>query len=211
MASLCISPVHAGIMLLSSANSSFILLRRRRSIRLWAVLRAIFLPAALVALGCFFLVEEEEEEEGSPLPLAEEEAAPVPAPGPASAAVLAAAALPVARPDSLVVDAAEWAPAAVLCWVRGFIWIIFLDRVGGGGRAKVLLLPAVVALPEDALEEEEEEEVVVVVVVVTADERLRDLTVSAACMGYRVLGEVAVSRPTRPVFALVVLERGGWG
>lgn len=40
-------------------NSSFIFDRRRRSIRLCAVLRAILRPAALVALGCFFLVAEE--------------------------------------------------------------------------------------------------------------------------------------------------------
>lgn len=56
MASLCIScPVQAGIISLRVPNSSFILDRLRRSIRLWAVLRAIFRPAALVALGCFFL------------------------------------------------------------------------------------------------------------------------------------------------------------
>jgi hypothetical protein len=34
-------------------NSSFIFDLRRRSIRLWAVLRAIFFPATLVELGCF--------------------------------------------------------------------------------------------------------------------------------------------------------------
>lgn len=56
MASLCIScPVHAGIMSFNVPNSSFILDRRRRSIRLCAVLRAILRPAALVALGCFLL------------------------------------------------------------------------------------------------------------------------------------------------------------
>lgn len=37
------------------ANSSFILERRRRSIKLCAVFRAILRPAADVALGCFFL------------------------------------------------------------------------------------------------------------------------------------------------------------
>lgn len=56
IASLCMSwPVQAGIISFSVVNSSFILDRRLRSIRLWAVLRAIFRPAALVALGCFFL------------------------------------------------------------------------------------------------------------------------------------------------------------
>lgn len=56
MASLCISPVQAGIKLFSTANSSFIFERRRRSMRLCAVFLAIFLPAALVADGCFLLL-----------------------------------------------------------------------------------------------------------------------------------------------------------
>ena len=48
------------------ANSSFIFERRRRSIRLWAVLRAIFRPATLVELGCFrFELEFEGEVAGS--------------------------------------------------------------------------------------------------------------------------------------------------
>lgn len=149
MASLCISPVHAGIMLLSRANSSFILLLLLRSIKLWAVLRAIFLPAALVALGCFFFVVDS--------PLAEAPPAPAPASDP-GAAVLAAAAFPAARADDSFVEA----EAAAVSWVRGFIWMIFLERVGGGGRAKVFSLGSLV---------------------VAADERLRDLTVSAACMG----------------------------
>lgn len=42
-------------MFFSTANSSFILDRRRRSMRLWAVLRAILRPAALVDEGCFLL------------------------------------------------------------------------------------------------------------------------------------------------------------
>ena len=124
MASLCISPVQAGIMLLRTANSSFILDRLRRSIKLWAVLRAILRPAALVADGCFFLVavdvvaaaavEVDEEEE-------EDEAA--------AAAVLADdedVALEVAGP------ACSDAPSS---WARGFIWMILRDLVGGGGRA----------------------------------------------------------------------------
>ena len=54
MASLCISwSLQAGIMSLRTPNSSFIFERRRRSMRLWAVFRAIFLPAALVDVGCF--------------------------------------------------------------------------------------------------------------------------------------------------------------
>jgi len=56
--SLCMSwPAHAGIMSLSTPNSSFIFERRRRSIKLCAVLRAIFLPAAVVGpFGCLRLV-----------------------------------------------------------------------------------------------------------------------------------------------------------
>lgn len=54
MASLCISPVQAGIMSFKTANSSFILDLRRRSMRLCAVFLAIFRPAALEADGCFF-------------------------------------------------------------------------------------------------------------------------------------------------------------
>ena len=56
--SLCMSwPAQAGIMSLSTPNSSFILERRRRSIKLCAVLRAIFLPAAVVGpVGCLRLV-----------------------------------------------------------------------------------------------------------------------------------------------------------
>jgi hypothetical protein len=148
MASLCISPVHAGIMLFSKANSSFILLRLRLSIRLWAVFLAILRPAALVALGCFFL--------DSPLA----EALPAPAPDSEPGAeflALAAAALPPALAVSLV--EVELPPDS---WPRGFIWIIFLERVGGGGRANVVPLASLF---------------------VAADERLRDLTVSAACMG----------------------------
>lgn len=56
IASLCISPVHAGIRLLRTANSSFIFDLRRRSMMLWAVFLAIFLPAALVADGSFLFV-----------------------------------------------------------------------------------------------------------------------------------------------------------
>ena len=53
MASLCIScPAHAGIISFSTPNSSFILDRRLRSIKLCAVLRAIFRPAAVVFPGC---------------------------------------------------------------------------------------------------------------------------------------------------------------
>jgi len=47
-------------MFLSTANSSFIFERLRRSMMLWAVLRAILRPAALVDDGCLrFEVELE--------------------------------------------------------------------------------------------------------------------------------------------------------
>lgn len=56
MASLCIStPLHAGIMSLSTPNSSFIFDRLRLSMIECAVFLAIFLPAADVAEGCFLL------------------------------------------------------------------------------------------------------------------------------------------------------------
>lgn len=56
IASLCIScPWQAGIISFRVENSSFIFDLRRRSIKLCAVFLAIFRPAALVALGCFFL------------------------------------------------------------------------------------------------------------------------------------------------------------
>lgn len=146
MASLCISPVHAGIMLFSKANSSFILLRRRLSIRLWAVFLAILRPAALVALGCFFFDSL----------LAEA----LPAPAPDSEPGAEFLALAAALPPALAVSFVEVEPP-LDSWPRGFIWIIFLERVGGGGRANVVSLASLFA----------------------ADERLRDLTVSAACIG----------------------------
>lgn len=51
---MCISwSRQAGIISFKTPNSSFIFDLRRRSMRLWAVLRAIFFPATLVELGCF--------------------------------------------------------------------------------------------------------------------------------------------------------------
>jgi len=47
----------------------------------------------------------------------------------------------------------------------GFIWMIFLDLVGGGGSAKFPFLVPTAAVAAAA-----------------ADDRLLDLTVSAACM-----------------------------
>lgn len=105
------SPVQAGIKSLRTPNSSFILDLLRRSIRLCAVLRAIFLPAALVVDGCFFL-------------------------DPCSGAVFF---VTLAGPLALVLaDVAMSAGSACACpW--GFIWMILRDLVGGGGRANVSL------------------------------------------------------------------------
>ena len=82
-------------MFFKTLNSSFILERLRRSIRLCAVFRAIFLPATLVLLGCFFLA-------------------------PAS---------PFFPPAVFVVAGASSS--------FGFICMIFLLLVGGGGSVKV--------------------------------------------------------------------------
>jgi hypothetical protein len=128
IASLCISPVHAGIKLLRTANSSFILDLRRRSIRLCAVFLAIFLPAALVADGCFLLV-------------------------PAAAVVELAPALLLEAVLELDAGISGFASS------RGFIWMILRERVGGGGRANWSFGGF------------------------AAEDRLRDLTVSLACVG----------------------------
>jgi hypothetical protein len=99
-------------MLFRRANSSFILERRRRSIRLCAVFLAIFLPAALVLDGCFLLFPEG--------------VGGVPS-GPAAAAWAAgdfdARALLAALEELMS------------SWGRGFICMILRERVGGGGRA----------------------------------------------------------------------------
>lgn len=98
----------------SVVNSSFILDRRLRSIRLWAVLRAIFRPAALVVLGCFFL------------PLAAGADDPLPDDSFAAFPVEPPPLPPPPPPADLPVG---------LCCVLGFIWMILRVRVGGGGRS----------------------------------------------------------------------------
>lgn len=110
MASLCIEswPVQAGTMSFKVPKTSFILNRRRRSIRLCWVLRATFLLAAVFPLGCFRLL---------PAVVA------FPLPG--------AAALELVAEAGGLVDAAG-------SWLPGFIWMIFLARVGGGGSAQSL-------------------------------------------------------------------------
>jgi hypothetical protein len=89
-------------------KTSFILKRRRRSIRLCWVLRATFLLAAVFPFGCFRLFPA-----GVAFPLPE------------------AAAL------ELVVETGGLADVAG-SWLPGFIWMIFLARVGGGGSAQSL-------------------------------------------------------------------------
>ena len=96
IANLCISPLHAGIISLSTPNSSFILDLLLRSIKLCAVFLAIFRPATLVEDGCFFF--------GT-----------------------GAAAFPASSLESFETSGSFS--------TRGFIWMIFLDLVGGGGSA----------------------------------------------------------------------------
>lgn len=108
-------------MVFSTANSSFIFDRLRRSMRLWAVFLAIFLPAALVVDGCFFLP-----------PATAADAASVPsvavflAPGPDLAVGFSAAASDVSPSTSFL-----------SCFL-GFMCMIFRDLVGGGGSANSL-------------------------------------------------------------------------
>lgn len=144
MASLCISPVQAGIISFRTANSSFIFDLRRLSIKLWAVFLAIFRPAALVAEGCFFLDET----------------------GPAAAVgvvfVVAASAAPLVAAAGVVL--APSASSEAVSSVRGFIWMILRDLVGGGGKEKGSFW--------------------------AVDERLLDLTISLAWTGYSIFSGV---------------------
>jgi len=96
MASLCIStPLQAGIMSLSTPNSSFIFDLRLRSMTECAVFRAILLPAADVVDCCFFFGEV-----------------------------------------GFAVDGTLGRSSF------GFIWMIFLARLGGGGSSSLpLVLP----------------------------------------------------------------------
>lgn len=126
IANLCIScPRQAGIMFLRVENSSFILDRRRRSIKLWAVFRAILRPAALVALGCCFFLKEEEET-AVDVEALEEFLVVVSLADAEEADVLFALPLDAAGPVDL---------DDVVC-VLGFIWMILRARVGGGGRSR---------------------------------------------------------------------------
>ena len=109
MASLCISwSVQAGIIAFKVPNSSFILDLRLLSITLWAVFLAIFLPATLVELGCFFpagavALEDDEDFLFEPFELCCVE---------------------------FLVEGSED------CGF-GFIWIMVRDLVGGGGKENV--------------------------------------------------------------------------
>ena len=108
IASLCIScPWHAGTRVFNTPNSSFIFDLLLLSITECAVFRAIFLPAALVALGCFFVGTA---------------AADWATLDPRRAALFGFGV-------SEVVDSST-------PFDLGFIWMIFRERVGGGGREK---------------------------------------------------------------------------
>ena len=108
MASLCISwSVQAGIIAFKVPNSSFIFDLRLLSITLWAVFLAIFLPATLVELGCFF---------------------------PAVAVAFEDAEVFLFEPlePCCTVFLAE---SSEDCGF-GFIWMMVRDLVGGGGKEK---------------------------------------------------------------------------
>lgn len=137
-------------MFLSTANSSFIFDLRRRSIKLCAVFLAILRPATLVVDGCFFLEEEASLEA-------------VAATGTAAAAA-AADFLLLAAVDPFPGPATSGSVGFLTSCVRGFIWIIFRDRVGGGGSANESLAAELLAAG-------------------AAAERLRDLTTSLGCIG----------------------------
>ena len=92
----------------STLNSSFIFDRRLRSMTECAVFLAIFLPATLVALGCFLLAGAD---------VADEPLAPL-------------------LFEPLVVCCAAVLLASSVCCDLGFICMIFRDRVGGGGSEK---------------------------------------------------------------------------
>jgi hypothetical protein len=121
MASLCISPVHAGIMFFSTANSSFIFDLLLLSIKLCAVFLAAFRPAALVDEGCFLFAG---------VTAVDGCAAGTPAPIDMVLFLLTKLGLLLPAEDDASVPPD---PDASSC--LGFIWIIFLDRVGGGGSA----------------------------------------------------------------------------
>lgn len=149
---------------LSTANSSFIFDRLRRSIRLCAVLRACFRPAVLDAEACFFF--EPAAPAGSNVAVVASAVFEVVAV--AAAAALAAASL----------EAAAFSALLTSC-PRGFIWIILRVRVGGGGRAKASFWASLMV-----------------------DARLRDLTASAACMGYCIA--------EGPLVCLCLSVEGSW-
>jgi hypothetical protein len=113
IASLCISPVQAGIISFKTENSSFILDLRRRSMRLCAVFLAIFRPAALEADGCFFFT------------------------GPASLVAATAAFFFALGVLAELLPSVAGSAGFFSSWALGFIWMILRDLVGGGGRAKL--------------------------------------------------------------------------
>jgi hypothetical protein len=130
MASLCISwPSQAGIISFRTPNSSFILVRLRRSIRLWAVLRAIFRLAAVFGPAA-------EAFRRAPAVVVVEEVVAVIWIG--MKTLLRVGTGAVGSSNMKAGEAADdmeiaAAGSSSSFWPRGFIWMIFLLLVGGGG------------------------------------------------------------------------------
>lgn len=102
-------------MAFKTPNSSFILDLLLRSITLCAVLRAIFLPATLVELGCLLLVA---------FAFLDEPAEPF--------------------------EVGRFSAGGSFCVDFGFIWMMVLERVGGGGREKLGLVEDWMSFGADA-------------------------------------------------------------
>ena len=99
--------MQAGIIAFKVPNSSFIFDLLLLSITLWAVFLAIFLPATLVELGCFFVAVAAVVEDVEALLF-----------GPFGFCCV-----------ETFVECSEG-------WGFGFICMMVRDRVGGGGREK---------------------------------------------------------------------------
>ena len=99
--------MQAGIIAFKVPNSSFILDLLLLSITLWAVFLAIFLPATLVELGCFF-----------------------------AAVVAALEDVEVLLFAPFGFCCVETFSECSEGWGFGFICMMVRDRVGGGGREK---------------------------------------------------------------------------
>lgn len=99
--------MQAGIIAFKVPNSSFIFDLRLLSITLWAVFLAIFLPATLVELGCFFPAVAEALEDAE-----------------------------VFLFETFAPCCIEVLTESSEDCGFGFIWMIVRDLVGGGGKEK---------------------------------------------------------------------------